>query len=149
MPRTVNEVLHGALSLHVDKRFRKAGMGARFDDGTVGFPTIAIPVEKQSEFVCPQDHIQVLENSIAGVTKIIAVGWRATEQHFLEMLHEHLTGVQGDVDLMVVSGDGGGCKETTDHLAIGGRNPQCKRARIEDGFTGLISRIGYLEQFLR
>ena len=120
-----------------------------FDDGTVGLPALAIPVEKKSEFMCPPAHLEMLANLLASVTKIIAIGWRATEQHFLDMLKNRMLGLKGDIDLMVVSGDQKGMVETTNNLAIGSPNPTCKRALRNTGFTGLINEIGHLESFLR
>jgi hypothetical protein len=119
-----------------------------FADGNVGFPALAIPVERKDVFSCPPEHLQVLADALPKVTKVIAIGWRATEQHFLTMLKKPLTGLQGDVDLMVVSGDEKGMRETANNLAIGPPNTQRKRALRKNGFSGLIREIGHLESFL-
>jgi hypothetical protein len=120
-----------------------------FEDGNVGFPALAIPVERKDVFSCPPEHLQVLADALPRVTKVITVGWRATEQHFLTMLKKPLTGLQGDVDLMVISGDDKGMRETVNNLAIGPPNSQRKRALRQDGFSGLIREIGHLESFLQ
>lgn len=147
-PTSARQLLEQAESLRVSARFRKADLNVTFDDRTAGFPALAIPVEKKSEFMCPPDHIQVLGNSLSRVTKIVTIGWRATEQHFLKMLHERLTGVSDDVDVMIISGNSAGANETLKnfgmHTASSG-----KRALLDNGFTGLIGQIGYLEGFLR
>ena len=54
------------------------------------FPAIAIPVEKKSIFECPQDTIDELRGVLRHVTKIIVIGWRASEAHFLDLLRENL-----------------------------------------------------------
>ena len=62
----------------------------KIDDTTV-FPAIAIPVENKREFECPVDHLKQLRMFLPHVTKIIIVGWRATETHFLDLLKSDLT----------------------------------------------------------
>jgi hypothetical protein len=117
------------------------------DNNTFGFPALAIPVEKKNEFQCPPGHIRELANIIPKVTKIITIGWRATEQHFLTMLKNPLTGLQGDVDRMVVSGDLRGVTETNANLGLGfGGNHRYDT--VETGFSGLIKNISRLEAFL-
>jgi hypothetical protein len=65
------------------------------------------------------------------------------------MLKMPLSGLQGDVDLMVVSGSDNGVKEAANNLSIGPPNTGRKRALVAGGFSGLIKQIGYLESFLR
>lgn len=108
-------------------------------------PALAIPVDKKDEFVCPQSHIDVLERALPDVTKIIVIGWRATEAEFLAMLRDKLT---VKPDLLVVSGDANGAKQTVGNLVQSGVVPEGYTC-IEDGFSGLIRQMGYLEQFLR
>jgi hypothetical protein len=145
-----NEVIEDAIrSLDVSDKYGKVELGMRFGDGTFGFPALAIPVEKKSEFACPPRHVQALAEVVPHIKKIITIGWRATEQHFLTMLKKPLTGLQGDVDLMVVSGDERGTRETVNNLAIGTPATERKRALRSDGFSGLIKQIGHLKAFLQ
>jgi len=147
---TPAEIIDDAIEqLDISDHYEKVDLGMKFRGGAYGFPALAIPVEKKSEFACPQEHLRTLADTIPNVTKIIAIGWRATEQHFLTMLRKPLTGLQGDVDVMIVSGDSRGAKETAENLSIGGPTTQRKRALLPGGFSGLIREIGYLEQFLR
>jgi hypothetical protein len=148
-PSSPQELLEHAAELQISDRFMKADPNIHFGNGIYGLPALAIPVEKKSEFVCPEAHRQVLVASLRSVTKVIAIGWRASEQNFLDMLHNRLTGLPPDVDLMVVSGDQEGMIETTNNLAIISASTTCKRALRNNGFTGLISEIGHLESFLR
>ena len=139
----------GGLGFQVLPEFRKLN-GASLDgmDGQILLPALAIPVEKKRAFECPPEHLQALANGLREVTKIIAIGWRAMEQHFLEMLRERLTGLKGDVDLMVVSGSENGTKGTMANLGMNETSP-CKRELVDSGFTGLVNNIGLLESFLR
>ena len=54
------------------------------------FPAIAIPVQRKGSFECPQYMVEELTALLAKVTQILVIGWRATEAHFLELLHQHL-----------------------------------------------------------
>jgi hypothetical protein len=150
-PTDAKEVIKSAgPDLPVTSYFRKViRPGIVFDDNTVGYPAIAVPVENKSNFSCPPEHLDALAKVIPKVTKIVAIGWRATEKHFLKMLHTRLSGLPEDVDLMVVSGDQKGMAETTNNLAIGSPNMQRKRALRDAGFTDLIKNISHLDRFLR
>jgi hypothetical protein len=66
------------------------------------FPAIAVPVEKKNVFECPQPMVEELGNVLPSVTRIIVIGWRATETHFLDLLKQHL---KPGVFLSVVAGD--------------------------------------------
>ena len=52
--------------------------------GRLIFPALAIPVEGKDEFSCPKRHVERLRNLLAGASRIMTIGWRATEAHFLE-----------------------------------------------------------------
>lgn len=49
------------------------------------FPAIAIPVDRKNEFECPPEHLDALEEALALASRVIVVGWRATEAHFLAL----------------------------------------------------------------
>jgi len=53
------------------------------------FPAVAIPTQSKagSDFICPVDHIEVLESALRSMTKLLVVGWRGQEQHFYELWH--------------------------------------------------------------
>lgn len=50
------------------------------------FPAIAIPTQTKRIFECPDEHLQSLQALLPKVTKIVIIGWRATEHHFLNLL---------------------------------------------------------------
>jgi hypothetical protein len=72
-----------------------------FYGGMPMFPAIAIPVEKKNEFVCPPTMLNQLVKLLPLVDKILSIGWRGTEEHFLQLLRTHL--MQG-VKLYTVAG---------------------------------------------
>jgi hypothetical protein len=57
---------------------------------TIWHPAIAIPLDRGKTFVCPPQHLNRMKADIQEVTHILIVGWRATEDHFLKVLSEHL-----------------------------------------------------------
>jgi hypothetical protein len=54
-------------------------------------PAIAIPLDRAKKFVCPPSHLERLSRDLEQVTHILIVGWRANEQHFLELLRKRLS----------------------------------------------------------
>jgi hypothetical protein len=67
------------------------------------FPAIAIPVSEKSTFECPRSHLGELERLIPKVTKILTIGWRGAEKHFLDMLSKGLANSRG-VKIVTVAG---------------------------------------------
>lgn len=128
----------------------------RGKSGPCCFPCNLIPVERKDEFNCPIDHVQRLEEMLPKVTRIITIGWRATEMDFIGLLRRHL---QEKPRLMVVSGDAKGAEETINNLGVAMpgayptvSNPQPMTAMVvvESGFTGLVlEETDRLEEFLR
>jgi len=54
------------------------------------FPALAIPLEHKQDYECPTEHLEVLRTCIPEVTKMLLIGWRATETKFIELLKEKL-----------------------------------------------------------
>ncbi|HVP00534.1 MAG TPA: SIR2 family protein [Bryobacteraceae bacterium] len=73
-------------------------------------PALAVPATGKSRFICPKDHLQSLRDIIPQVRKVLVIGWKAAEQHFLKLLVEGLgeTTVKG----LIVRGSADGAKET-------------------------------------
>lgn len=145
------DVIEAAIKgLDVSERYRKVEHPPVYlGDGSYGFPALAIPVEKKSLFACPPEHLSAPAEILPEVRKIITVGWRATEQHFLAMLKNRLTGLKADVDLMVVSGDIRGVRETNENLGLVNPPSGHRYDTVETGFSGLIRSIDRLEKFLQ
>jgi hypothetical protein len=49
------------------------------------FPALTVPAEKKTKFSCPSSHINVLESLLPKITKLLVIGWRGAEKHFLDM----------------------------------------------------------------
>ena len=105
-------------------------------DGAVVAPAIAIPVHKKDQFACPQEHVEELARIIPHVTKIITIGWRSSEDLFVNMLRSRLTGLTLKIDLMIVSGDKKGADETFCNLGI--EVSGNRYAHVTSGFSGAV-----------
>jgi hypothetical protein len=127
------------------------------DVGVVLYPALSIPVENKDAFSCPSGHVTALKGLLPKVTKMITIGWRATEEEFLKMLLASrsavISGIRPTVELLVVTGSKDGAEQTVNNLAPYGVSqgpvPNPERARVTSGFTGLINNLERLELFLR
>ncbi len=54
-------------------------------EGHFTYPAIALPVETKNDFEFPEAHLKKLRSVIPEVTRILMVGWRGTEEHFLKL----------------------------------------------------------------
>jgi hypothetical protein len=100
------------------------------------FPAIAIPVQTKREFQCPARVIEVLHSMLPRVTKILVVGWRATEGHLLKLLQRN---IKRPVEIGIVAGGAEYAKEVQAqlHRALVGCFLQC--TPHDGGFTDFIS----------
>jgi hypothetical protein len=146
-------------SPHLTKRYRLCDreMGPT-PDGAVLFPALSIPVENKDEFVCPQERVMAMNGMLQGVTKMITIGWRATETEFLTtLLKSRMTaavaGIHSPLRLLVVSGSEAGAQETLTNLAPY-RGPHDALLthdldkKVTKGFSGLIDDLAKMKDFL-
>jgi hypothetical protein len=106
------------------------------------FPAMAIPVQSKLHFECPTEHLTALREFIPKTTKLLMIGWSATERHFLKLLAE---GITQKLKVMAVAGDLNSAKQSVANL----RNAGIDVDAIESpsGFTEfIVSREG--DQFL-
>lgn len=127
-PRNVwglaNEMITRAADLKISQRYRLCTQLSIAMEGQANvFPAIAIPVENKNDFECPEEHLTELESFIPTVSKMLLIGWRATDAPFLDLLRKRLSGpVRG----MIVAGSQ---QEAVD---IGGR--LCQRNILRQDF---------------
>jgi hypothetical protein len=91
-PSVLKYLIENATEQQITNRFaicHPSSMGLA-DGRTPVFPAIAIPIEKKHIFESPNYMIEELKSALPHVTKIIMIGWRATEAHFLHLLSQHL-----------------------------------------------------------
>lgn len=157
------KLIEAAGGLQISDRYRivpGAPMCRMPNESTIVFPALSIPVVNKVKYSCPETHIQLLYEILPKVTKIVTVGWRATELEFLELLRTRLS---GKPSLMIVSGNQAGADETHQNLVgdvdrmaaqpygtfIPGALKTGPWETVAAGFTGLINDLDTLEKFLR
>lgn len=61
-------------------------------DGTTMYlyPAVAIPIARKNSFVCPSHHIAVLKQALETTDRILIVGWKAGDDHLLDMIATNL-----------------------------------------------------------
>jgi hypothetical protein len=99
------------------------------------FPAIAIPVETKPGFECPSDHHECLRTHLERITKVLVVGWRATEKHFLDLFS---SAVKGQIAVQVVAGQKNCAEEVLSHIASAGINVVGEA--LDGGFTEYVIR---------
>jgi hypothetical protein len=104
-------------------------------------PAIAIPVQTKGVFECPADHIATLKDCLNKVTKLLVIGWRANDMHFLNLLHD---GRQA-IDTWVVAGQPEQANQVIQNLKRGLNRPRKLQAGA-GGFTQFM--FNEVETFL-
>jgi len=67
------------------------------------FPAIAIPVQSKQQFECPESHLTFLRDRLPAVRRVLVVGWRGMDGHFVKLLKDTLGA--GAVQFQIVSKD--------------------------------------------
>ncbi len=140
----IREIIATFASLNADGRISSSEFqvvnGNPFDRGTSPwFPAIAIPVVKKSGFECPTAHVDEMETCLRQVTKVVAVGWRATEFEFLSRM---AYGLGKRVPMLVVSSNEESARKTVQRMVdafgrMGVLRPNIRPAKSE-GFSDFV-----------
>jgi hypothetical protein len=51
---------------------------------------LAIPIINKQRFECPSEHLDQLKRVIGTTEKILVVGWRGAEKHFLDLIKSNV-----------------------------------------------------------
>jgi hypothetical protein len=71
----------------------------------LAIPAIALPLTEKTQFVFPDNHLQSLSADLAEVSKVITIGWRGSENHFLQLWAEAMSAASIDPpDALAVGG---------------------------------------------
>jgi hypothetical protein len=103
-------------------------------------PALAIPVQSKLEFECPGEHISELKLLLQQVTKMLVIGWRATEAPFLEMLRKN---VNKTIRVTIVAGHPESAAEPEKNLRDAGFCGQIVPSKA--GFTEFVLNQEYKE----
>jgi len=143
--QVLEELIGRAAELQISQRFHRA---PEFPTARMGgsalFPALAIPVQQKSEFECPAEHIEALRQRVTQTTKLLVIGWRATEFHFLELLKQYLP---SKLDVLVVAGGGKGAATEISQRLQANRVGTAFR-EYDQGFTEFIENRA-ADEFLR
>jgi flagellar basal body rod protein FlgG len=55
------------------------------------FPQLLIPLKEKDQFILPQEHNDYLVNNLKNVNEILIIGWKGTENKFLELLKHSIS----------------------------------------------------------
>ena len=134
---TNEHVEHRLIRLGKDLRLRPGqhiNAGSTME-GHYTFPAIAIPVEtkSESEFEFPESHLKELRDAIRQTSRLLMIGWRGTEQHFLNLWKagaaRHLKRIQ------IVAGTRNDAEEVYKNIGIA-TQASCKLSA--DGFSEFV-----------
>jgi len=115
------------------------------DDTMPMFPALAIPLEMKSDFECPELHLNTLIKLLPSVSKIICIGWRGTEQHFLKLLADGIK--HKTIPTMIIAGSRDQAEATRKNM-ISVHSMDFQATLSDGGFTTLINRLDFLHHFL-
>ncbi|HUL41370.1 MAG TPA: SIR2 family protein [Burkholderiales bacterium] len=104
-------------------------------NGELVVPAIAIPLMDKSDFECPTDHLDLLTSLLPLTSRLLVIGWRATEQKFLNLLSSAL---RSPVRGYIVAGSGNAAKDIAERLVAAG--VLSEYGVSDGGFTEMITR---------
>ncbi len=100
-------------------------------------PAIALPLDGKSEFVWPQSQSAHIESLAGRVGRVLTVGWRAAETHFLDVLRRLVR--PGAFVLGVTGGESATTDWAEIHERLSSQIPHAGEMRMVDlGFSGLF-----------
>lgn len=102
------------------------------DQNLAMLPALAIPVQRKANFMMPDEHREALVKDLERTSMLVAVGWRAREQHFLKMIQDHLPSQPGR--LVAVAESEASARETVENLWSTGRFDRYAVSTL--GFSG-------------
>ena len=112
LPHTFTaRMIKRAPALQLSDRYRRSvelWITPRTPDGLASqaVPAIAIPTESKLDFECPKAHLDALVNALPTVNRLLVIGWKGTEEHFLQLLDRHLP--RRGVKVLLVCGERSG-----------------------------------------
>ncbi len=84
-PQVEHAIIARGSSVTVDPGFHVvSALNQTVLEGRNVYPAIALPVNSKLDFESPEDHVTQLKAAVPAVTKLLVIGWRGTEPHFLD-----------------------------------------------------------------
>lgn len=107
------------------------------------FPALALPLIAKSNFVCPSTHMTALVDRLPSVDRILIIGWRGGESHFLKLLKDR---VRKDASYLIINGKEVYGREALTNLASSGIAGYYKI--LDQGFSDFVHSRG-VEEFVK
>jgi len=121
-----------------DLRFElHSALAGGWDAESVAAPALAVPMTGKTDFECPPDHVETLIRSIPEVKRVLICGWRASEEHMLEVL----SGLYPGYFLGVVAQGQNDVEEVHERLDADGRKGVSKLDQ-PGGMEALVGNLG-------
>lgn len=110
-------------------------------------PALAIPTLTKSGFECPPSHIETLAELLPEVKRMLVIGWRATEKHFVD---DVLRGrVKNPIRVVaVVNGGTEMARDAANRIEGATELPSDRFMATELGFSSLLNRKEIAEEVL-
>lgn len=86
---------------------------------TMSLPALALPVDGKAELIWPREQAEVFDSVQGRVSKLLIIGWRAVEEHFLSRMSRLATGAKAVI-------------------VTGGPNAEAEAREIESRLSGLV-----------
>lgn len=151
--RVMTQVVHGD-----SEGVIREGAGINFEEGELrarrwgtamptretglAAPGIAVPTNLKQTFSCPQEHIDRFAGDVDNVSRMIVVGWRASEPHALELLER----VPRGYDLAICDLNDEGTSVVRRNMGVVAERARTVTA-VQGGFEGLLDG-SWLEEWL-
>lgn len=139
----VKELIESAMTVKFSNRFRINENLPIAKDGNIALsPAIAVPLIEKEEFECPPDHLDALRTFLPTVKKVVVIGWRGSERHFLRMLAEHM---RHPIEGIFVCGSKDAAQLPIDNLRRAGVTGTLRA--LDSGFTKFV-KLREIDKFL-
>lgn len=99
-----------------------------------GWPAVAVPLRSKTSFECPQTHLDKLWDLLPQVGRILIVGWRGRDEHFVRELHARL---RPKLPIQLVVGTPNAEAETIQALESGGIDARWRKTGL--GFSDYVT----------
>lgn len=106
-------------------------------------PGIAVPTNLKQTFTCPQEHMDRFAADVENISRMIVIGWQASEPHALELLER----VPRGYDLAICDLDDEAASRVRGNLGVVGGRARSVTA-VPGGFEGLLQG-SWLEEWLQ
>ena len=145
-----HSVIERAAKIHINEEFAISPPSATtvWQQGRPAMiPALTIPVANKSDYECPREQQLILNELLPSVDKLLVIGWRATENRFLNTLSSR---IGKNVRMMVISSSGEHASEIANRISARFRENQVYAQQISAGQGGFSWAIvsGAADDFL-